>query len=162
MRALVALAIALFVTNGPVDEIRARVAAIDQRVPRDAKVEWTIEGEPSEGGHLVAYFADSSLDKIDARFHGAITRWRVQRWFDVGKLIYVDEIVEHLDPHVRRRTASRAENRFWFRNDTLVRWTDARGRAQLVTSDSAADRATELLESAREDADSARVVRSRR
>lgn len=103
---------------------------IDSKLSAYQKVEETVLGESTEGGHLVGYYEGLTLKKIEADFYGETGKWSTHYYFTNDSCRYVIEksftydiplTVDSSEPVV----ISTVEDTFYFNNLRMVRWLDA-------------------------------------
>jgi len=136
-------------TGDPIESIRQHYASINQNVNRYRRVKKNLSGFSAEGGELLAYFHGPSVMKMVATFFGESGRAVEEYYFWNGTLIFVFRTDNRYDKPFGK-VVSKIENRFYFKDDKLIRWLDEKGKE--VASDSAeyAPKQADYLKSSRE------------
>lgn len=122
-------------SNDAIESIRQRYAGINQNVSRYRQVKKNLSGFSAEGGELVAYFHGPSVMKMVATFFGETGRSVEEYYFWNGQLIFVLRTESRYDKPLSGKVVTKIENRFYFKEDKMVRWLDENGKE--VGSDSA-------------------------
>lgn len=152
MVCLLAAATSLQAADLSVDEkiksIRAKYAEIEKELKDCRQVKRDLPGESAEGGELIAYFKDRSLEKLSAKFFGETGKALEEYYFAENQLIFVLRVESHYTKPMSGVTKNKTEQRFYFADDKLIRWLNPDNKD--VTGDAAAaDRQRELLASAK-------------
>jgi hypothetical protein len=121
-------------TQDPVEAIRQHYANINQKVARYRRVKKNLSGFSAEGGELVAYFHGPTVMKMVATFLGESGRAVEEYYFWNGQLIFVLQTDNRYDKPFGK-IVRKTENRFYFKDDKMIRWVDEKGEE--VPSDSA-------------------------
>jgi len=124
-----------FQSDDPVQSIRQQYASINQNAPRYRRVKKSLSGFSAEGGELVAYFHGPSVMKMVATFLGETGRSVEEYYFWNGQLIFVFRTENRYDKPLSGKVVRKIENRFYFKDNKLIRWLDENGKE--VASDSA-------------------------
>jgi hypothetical protein len=122
-------------TQDPVESIRQHFANINQNVALYRRVKKNLSGFSAEGGELVAYFHGPTVMKMVATFFGETGRGVEEYYFWNGQLIFVFQTDNRYDKPLSGKVVRKAENRFYFKDDKMIRWLDENGKE--VASDSA-------------------------
>src|SRR5580765_851415 len=117
-----------------VEPIRQHYANINQNMARYRRVKKNLAGFSAEGGELVAYFHGPSVMKMVATFFGESGRAVEEYYFWNGQLIFVLQTENRYDKPLSGKVVKKTENRFYFKDDKLIRWLDENGKE--VASDS--------------------------
>lgn len=112
----------------PILSVRERYAAINRGSAKYRKVTKELSGFSTEGGELVAYFDGPSIVKLTANHLGETGRALEEFYYRDGKLIFVFRRLDTYDAPLSGRVSKTVEDRFYFRDDRLIRWVDARSR----------------------------------
>jgi len=122
-------------TPDPIESIRQHYANINQNVVRYRRVKKNLTGFSAEGGELFAYFHGPSVMKMVATFFGETGRHVEEYYFWNGQLMFVLSTDNRYDKPLSGKVVRKIENRFYFKDDKLIRWLDENGKE--VASDSA-------------------------
>ena len=122
-------------STDPIDSIRQHYAKINQNVKLYRRVKKNLSGFSAEGGELIAYFHGPTVMKMTATFFGETGRSNEEYYFWDGKLIFILSTESHYNKPLSGKVARKIENRFYFKDDKLIRWLDENGKE--VASDSA-------------------------
>jgi hypothetical protein len=127
--------------------IRARYVQIEKGLKDCRQVKRELPGESAEGGELVAYFKDRSVEKLSAAFFGETGKALEEYYFWNSELIFVLRVESHYTKPMSGVVKNKTEERFYFADSKLIRWLSPDNKD--VTSDSsAAEHERELLASA--------------
>lgn len=107
--------------NDPIESIRQHYETINQNVSRYRAVKKNLSGFSAEGGELVAYFHGPSVMKMVATFFGETGRSVEEYYFWNGQLIFVLSTDNRYDKPFGK-VVRKSENRFYFKDDKLIRW----------------------------------------
>jgi hypothetical protein len=110
-----------------ISSIRRRYAVINKNLARYRAVKKELSGFSTEGGELTAYFEGSDLVKIAATFNGETNSWFEEFYYLKGKLMFVFRRQEIYD-EPRAKVVKTKENRFYFKDDELIRWVNENGK----------------------------------
>jgi uncharacterized protein YxeA len=127
-------AVARAQAEGQIQSIRQEYAKINRGLRKYRKVRKDLDGFSAEGGELVAYFQGPNIVKIAATFYGESGKALEEYYYRDGKLIFVFRKDFRYNRPLSGKVVSTAENRFYFDNETLIRWIDENGK---TASDSA-------------------------
>jgi hypothetical protein len=111
-----------------VETIRQHYANINQNVARYRRVKKNLSGFSAEGGELFAYFHGPTVMKMVATFFGETGRTVEEYYFWNGQLIFVFQTENHYDKPLSGKVVRKTENRFYFKDDKLIRWLDENGK----------------------------------
>ncbi len=117
----------------PIPSIRKQYAAINKRVAKYRKVKKELSGFSLEGGELLAYFDGRAVVKIVVRHFGEGGQTLEEYYYANSQLIFVFEKVSHYNQPMSGRVVRTSENRYYFKNDDLIRWVGGQGKE--VTQD---------------------------
>jgi hypothetical protein len=120
---------------GEIESIRQHYASINQNVTRYRRVKKNLTGFSAEGGELFAYFHGPSVMKMVATFYGETGRTVEEYYFWNGQLIFVLQTENRYEKPLSGKVVRKIENRFYFKDDKLIRWLDEKGKE--VAPDSA-------------------------
>lgn len=139
----------------PIESIRQHYANINQNVARYRRVKKNLSGFSAEGGELVAYFHGPSVMKMVATFFGETGRAAEEYYFWNGQLIFVLHTENRYDKPFGK-VVKKVENRFYFKDEKMIRWLDENGKE--VASDSAeyAPKQSDYLKTAKQLTDGAK------
>ena len=79
-------------------------------------------GFSAEGGELVAYLSGPSIVKISATFYGEMGRATDEYYYSNDKLIFVFRKHSHYRAPLSGKVVRTTENRYYFKDDKLIRW----------------------------------------
>lgn len=115
-------------TTDAIQSIRQQYAVINKRVARYKKVRKELSGFSAEGGQLTAYFDGPAIVKIAATYYGETGRAEEEYYYQDGKLIFVYRKDSTYSRPMSGKVIRKSENRFYFRNDQLIKWLDENGK----------------------------------
>lgn len=115
-------------TTDAIQSIRQQYAGINKRVARYKKVRKELSGFSAEGGQLFAYFDGPAIVKIAATYYGEGGRAEEEYYYQDGKLIFVYRKDSTYSKPMSGKVIRTSENRFYFRNDQLIKWLDENGK----------------------------------
>src|SRR4051812_7438162 len=146
---LIALQTAAAQTIDPIDAIRQHYEIINKEARLYRRVKKELSGFSAEGGEMVAYLHGPSVMKVVATFFGETGRATEEYYFWNGELIFVFQTDNRYDKPFGK-VVRKIENRFYFKEDKLIRWLDENGKE--VPSDSAeyAPKQAEYLKTAKQ------------
>ena len=121
-------------TIDPIDAIRQHYASINQEARLYRRVKKDLSGFSVEGGEMIAYFHGPSVMKIVATFFGETGRAVEEYYFWNGQIIFVLSTDNRYDKPFGK-VVRKIENRFYFKDDKLIRWIGENDKE--VASDSA-------------------------
>jgi hypothetical protein len=151
---------ALALTSGqaedPIASIRQHYAQINGKAARYRKVKKELSGFSAEGGTLLAYLDGPNIMKIAATFFGETGRTSEEYYYWDGKLIFVLRRESRYSKPLSGKVVATNENRFYFKDDKLIRWIDENGKQPSSDSSEYADKQKEYLDSSKEFTDGAR------
>jgi hypothetical protein len=131
-----------------VRSIRTKYAEIEKGLKDCPQVKRDLPDESAEGGELTAYFKDSSLRKLSAKFFGETGKAFEEFYFADNQLIFVFRVETRYTAPNSGVVKSKTEQRFYFAEGKLIRWLNPNNKD--VTADPAkAGREHELLASAK-------------
>ena len=140
----------------PIQAIRRQYAAINRKAARYKKVKKALLGFSAEGGELVAYLRGPSIVKITATFYGEMGRATDEFYYSNGKLIFVFRKHSHYSGHLTGKVVRTTENRYYFKDDKLIRWIGEDKKQVSPTAPEFAQGEARLLSSSRQFIDGAR------
>jgi len=143
-------------SNDPIETIRQHYAAINKDVALYRRVKKDLSGYSAEGGELIAYFHGPTIMKIAATFFGETGKSTEEYYYWNGNLIFVFRREAHYDKPLSGKTVSTIENRFYFKDDKMIRWIDENGKEVAAGSTEFADKEKEYLKSSKEFSERAR------
>jgi hypothetical protein len=112
----------------PIAPIRQSYARINQRAARYWKAKKELAGFSAEGGELIAYFDGPAIMKLFATFYGETGRTVEEYYYTNGKLIFALRRDYHYNRPLTGKVVRITTERFYFDNDTLIRWLDEHGK----------------------------------
>jgi hypothetical protein len=118
----------------PIQTIRQQYAAINRGAARYKKVQKELLGFSAEGGVLVAYLSGPSIVKISATFYGEIGRATDEFYYSNDKLIFVYRKHLHYSGQLTGKVVRTTENRYYFKDDKLIRWIGEDGKQVSTTA----------------------------
>jgi hypothetical protein len=133
-----------------IESIREHYATINRKAPSYRKIKKELSGFSAEGGQLLAYFHGPSIMKMVGTFYGETGRAIEEYYYWEGKLIFVLQTDHRYDKPLSGKIVKTTENRFYFKDDKLIRWIDENGKQ--VGSDSAefTEKQTEYLKTSKQ------------
>lgn len=108
-----------------VKTIRAHYDEIEKGLNRCQQVKCDLPGESAEGGEVTGYFSGPSLRKIAAKFYGETGQALEEYYFWEDRLFFVLRVESRYDQPLSGVVKNKAEERFYFADETLIRWLDA-------------------------------------
>jgi hypothetical protein len=136
------------VVEEKIKSIRAKYAQIEKGLKDCRQVKRELPGESAEGGELIGYFKDRSVEKLSATFFGETGKAEEQYYFWNTELIFVVRAEWHYTKPMSGVTKSKTEQRFYFADGKLIRWLNPDKKE--VTADAAkADREAQVLAGAK-------------
>ena len=118
--------------------IRARYAEIERGLKDCRQVKRDLPEESTEGGQLTAYLKDSSVRKLSANFFGEMGRTLMEYYFWDNQLIFVLRVESRYTKILSGVVKSKTEERFYFADDSLIRWLDAQKKDVTASAEKAA------------------------
>jgi len=112
----------------PIQTIRQQYAAINRGAARYKKVQKELLGFSAEGGVLIAYLKGPSIVKISATFYGEMGRATDEFYYSNDKLIFVFRRHSHYRAPLTGKVVRVTENRYYFKDDKLIRWIGEDGK----------------------------------
>ena len=154
---LAAFAPASAQTEDPIASIRQHYSQINRNAARYRKVKKDLSGFSEEGGTLVAYFDGPNIMKIAANFYGEGGKSYEEYYYWISKLIFVLRKESTYSRPLSGKIVKTTENRFYFKDDHLIRWIDE--NAKQVASDTGeyAEKQKDYLDSSKQLTEGARV-----
>lgn len=136
------------VVEEKVKSIRAKYAQIEKELKDCRQVKRDLSGESAEGGELTAYFKDSTLQKLSAKFFGETGKALEEYYFNNGKLIFVLRAESRYTKPMSGVIKNKTEQRFYIAEGQLIRWLNPDNKD--VTGDPAkGEREREMLAAAK-------------
>jgi hypothetical protein len=129
-----------------VKSIRTKYATIEKGLKDARQVKRDLAGESAEGGELVAYFKDRSVEKLQASFLGETGKATEEYYFWNSELIFVLRVESHYTKPMSGVVKDKTEQRFYFADGKLIRWLDPQKKEVAA---GIAERERELLASAK-------------
>lgn len=140
----------------PIQTIRQQYAAINRGAVRYKKVQKELLGFSAEGGVLVAYLSGPSIVKISATFYGEIGRATDEFYYSNDKLIFVYRKHLHYSGQLTGKVVRTTENRYYFKDDKLIRWIGEDGKQVSTTAPEFGQAEARLLASSKQFVEGAR------
>ena len=140
----------------PIQAIRQQYAAINRKVARYKKVKKELLGFSAEGGELVAYLSGPSIVKISATFYGEMGRATDEFYYSNDKLIFIFRRHLHYNAPLTGKVVRITENRYYFKDDRLIRWIGEDGKQVSTTAPEFPQAEGRLLASSKQFIDGAR------
>lgn len=124
--------------------IKAQYGDIQKHLKNYDTTLMDLDGETTEGGEAIGYYHKKDLKLIKVFYYGEIGRKELEYYFNGGKLffalekktaygkpIYLDESKQekkenHPAADIIKETVT--ENRYYFKNEKLIRWIDNSGK----------------------------------
>jgi hypothetical protein len=140
----------------PIQTIRQQYAAINRNAARYQKAKKELLGFSAEGGELVAYFSGPSIVKITATFFGEMGRATDEYYYSNDKLIFVFRKHSHYSSPLTGKVVRTTENRYYFKDDKLIKWIDEKGKQIAPSTSEFAAKEAEHLASSKQFTEGAR------
>lgn len=140
----------------PIQAIRQQYAAINRSAAKYKKVKKELLGFSAEGGELVAYLSGPSIVKISATFYGEMGRATDEFYYSNDKLIFVFRRQSYYRAPLSGKVVRTTENRYYFKDDKLIRWIGEDGKQVSTTAPDFAQAEARLLASSRQFTEGAR------
>ena len=140
----------------PILTIRQQYAAINRKAARYKKVKKELLGFSAEGGELVAYLSGPSIVKISATFYGEMGRATDEFYYANDKLIFTFRKHLHYNAPLTGKVVRITENRYYFKDDKLIRWIGEDGKQVSTTAPEFPQAEARLLASSKQFIDGAR------
>lgn len=121
-------------SQDPIQAIRQQYAAINRGAARYQKVKKELLGFSAEGGELFAYFSGPSIVKISATFFGEMGRATDEFYYSNDRLIFVFRRQSHYSAPLSGKVVRTTENRYYFKDDKLIRWIGEDGKQVSTTA----------------------------
>jgi hypothetical protein len=137
-------------TQDPVESIRQHYANINQNVARYRRVKKNPTGFSAEGGELVAFFHGPTVMKMVATFFGETGRAVEEYYFWNGQLIFVFQTENRYDKPMSGKVVRKIENRFYFKDDKLIKWLDENGKEVAASSAEYAPKQADYLKTSKQ------------
>src|SRR5687767_6593440 len=139
----------------PIQTIRQQYAAINRGAARYKKVKKELLGFSAEGGELVAFTRGPSIVKITATFYGEMGRATDEFYYANDKLIFIFRKHSHYGAPLSGKVVRTTENRYYFKDDKLIRWIGEDGKQVSTTAPEFAQVEARLLASSKQFVDGA-------
>ena len=140
----------------PIQTIRRQYASINRNTAKYKKVKKDLMGFSAEGGELTAYFQGPSIVKITATFYGEMGRATDEFYYSDDKLIFIFRRQANYTAPLSGKVVSTRENRYYFKDDKLIRWIDEDGKQVSTTAPEFAQGEARLLASSKQFTEGAR------
>ena len=137
-------------SEDPIAAIRQHYAGINRNAAKYRKVKKDLAGFSAEGGTLVAYFYGSGIYKIAATFYGETGRSYEEYYYSNDKLIFVLRRESTYSKPLSGKIVRTIENRFYFKDDQMIRWIDENGKQPAANTSEYADKQKEYLDSSKQ------------
>ena len=111
-------------TPDPIESIRQQYAIINKGMPTYRTVKKQLSGFSAEGGELVAYFEGQSIMLITATYYGEMGKTVEEYYYWREQPIFVLRTELRYDKPFSSKVVRRADSRFYFANNRLIRWID--------------------------------------
>ena len=140
----------------PIQTIRQQYASINRSAAKYKKVKKELLGFSAEGGELVAYLSGPSIVKISATFYGEMGRATDEFYYSNDKLIFIFRRHSHYRAPLTGKVVRTTENRYYFKDDKLIRWIGEDGKQVPATAPEFTQGESRLLASSKQFIDGAR------
>ncbi|MDQ6828661.1 MAG: hypothetical protein M3081_07325 [Gemmatimonadota bacterium] len=140
-----------------IERVRQQYSSIERESPRYRQVERTLIGYATNGGGMVAFFADTTLRKIEALFLARSSQTTQTMYYWNGALVFVHREIARFDRPGSGIVASTGKELFFFSNGKLVRSVGDDGLLRPVDDALARSQTEELQRMARSLAEVART-----
>jgi len=121
-----------------VKKIRKWFSTINTDLKDYTLVEKDVEDESTEGGFIKAYYNNDKLILMHCEFYGEMGNLVEDYYYNNEKLFFVFAIRNNYSSPVYEeveKTISKEENRYYFNNDKMIRWIDAKSVKIVKSSD---------------------------
>ena len=146
-------------TTDAIESIRQHYANINQKVARYRRVKKSLSGYSAEGGELLAYFHGPTVMKMVATFFGETGRAVEEYYFWNGQLIFVLNTDNRYDKPFGK-VVRKIENRFYFKEDKMIRWIGENGKEVATDSAEFAGKQADYLKMSKQFVDGAQSQRT--
>jgi hypothetical protein len=102
--------------------IRAKYSEIERELKDCRQVKRDLPDESAEGGELTAYFKESNLRKLSAKFFGETGKALEEYYFAENQVMFVLRIESHYTKPMSGVVKNRTEQRFYFADGKLFQW----------------------------------------
>lgn len=140
----------------PIQTIRRQYATINRHAAKYRKFKEELSGFSAEGGELLAYLNGSSIVKISATFYGELGRATDEFYYSNDKLIFIFRKQSFYRRPLSGKIVRTSENRYYFKDDKLIRWIDEEGKQVSATAPEFPQVEARLLASSKEFVEGAR------
>lgn len=140
----------------PIQTIRQQYATINRNAAKYQKVKKELMGFSAEGGELIAYFKGPSIVKITATFYGEMGRATDEFYYSDDKLILIFRKHSHYGSPLSGKVVRTTENRYYFKDDKLIRWIGEDGKQVSTTAPEFGQGEARLLASSKQFTEGAR------
>ncbi|MGQ0760697.1 MAG: hypothetical protein ACT4OT_01575 [Acidobacteriota bacterium] len=140
----------------PIPAIRQQYASINRKTAKYQKVKKELLGFSAEGGELIAYLSGPSIVKISATFYGEMGRATDEFYYSNDQLIFVFRKHSHYSGHLTGKVVRTTENRYYFKDDKLIRWIGEDGKQVSTTAPEFVQVETRLLANSKQFTEGAR------
>jgi hypothetical protein len=134
----------------PIQTIRQQYTSINRSAAKSQKVKKELLGFSAEGGELVAYLKGPSIMKIAATYFGETGRATEEFYYSNDKLIFVFHKDSRYDQPLSGKVVATTENRYYFKDDKLIRWIGEDGKQVPATAPEFAQVESRLLASSKQ------------
>lgn len=134
-------------TDNEIESIRQTYAATNRKLARYKRVKKELSGFSTEGGVLTAYFDGPQIVKIAVTFYGESGKSSEEYYYRDGKLIFVFRTESRYNRPLSGRVVATTANRFYFKDDKLIRWIDENGKQVSSSSTEFTAKETDYLAS---------------
>ncbi|MEY2563956.1 MAG: hypothetical protein QOH88_2149 [Verrucomicrobiota bacterium] len=107
-----------------VKAIRGRYDEVEKELSHCKQVKRELMEESTEGGELTAWVSGSSVRKLAAKFYGEMGQALEEYYFWDDRLFFVLRVEKRYDKPLSGTVRSKTEERFYFADDSLIRWLD--------------------------------------
>lgn len=140
----------------PIASIRQHYTEINRGAARYMKVKKELSGFSAEGGQLVAYLAGPNIMKMAAIFYGETGRTSEDYYYWENKLIFVLRTTYRYSKPLSGKVVKTEMNRFYFRDDKLIRWIEENGKQVASDTGEYRDQQKDYLDNSKQFTDGAR------
>lgn len=147
-------------TGDSIQAIRQQYATINRNLRKYRKVKKELSGFSTEGGELLAYFNGSAIMKTAATFYGESGKAFEEYYYRDDRLIFVFRKEFRYTKPLSGKVAGVKENRFYFSNDSIIRWIDENAKQVAGGSNEYQEKQKEYLESSKQFTEGARSAQS--
>ena len=143
-----------------VRDIRAKFKTINENISTYSKVEVDLMGHSTEGGYYLKYLDKNEIKKVSVTYYGETAKLEIEYYLWEGKVFFIfhqhfrynspiylniDLPEEGIEAYDENKTVVE-ENRYYFKDNKLIRWINNDKNKVSRTSDEFRDTQIELID----------------